>query len=98
MHLVHWGKKYKHGALGEARNLSKALDCFLRGAQKGSAAAMVDAGLMLWERGDRAEAVRWYEQAAEMGDRVGQTNLAVALQLGRGGGSPSLIQVREKCK
>lgn len=84
MHLVHWGKKYKHGTGGEARSPRKALDCFLRGAEKGSAVAMVDGGLMLWERGDRAEAVRWYKQAAEMGDRVGQTNLAIALQSGEG--------------
>jgi TPR repeat protein len=36
------------------------------------------------ESGKKAKAVGWYKQAAEMGDRVGQTNLAIALQSGEG--------------
>lgn len=49
MLFVHWGKKLKHGRGGCSRNLTKALDSFLKGAVRGCAAAMVDAGLLLWE-------------------------------------------------
>jgi TPR repeat protein len=48
MHLLHWGKKFKHGH-GVAKNLDKALQSFTKGAIRGCAAAMVDAGLLLWE-------------------------------------------------
>jgi hypothetical protein len=49
MLFVHHGKKLKHGRGGYSRNLDKALDSFLKGAARGCAAAMVDAGLLLWE-------------------------------------------------
>jgi len=48
MYFLHWGKKFKHGH-GVAKNLDKALQSFSKGAVRGCAAAMVDAGLLLWE-------------------------------------------------
>lgn len=78
MLFVHWGKKFKHGRGGIARNPDKALDSFLNGAKRGCAAAMVDAGLLLWEMGRRQEGVYWYKQAAELGDPAGQCNLGLA--------------------
>lgn len=48
MLFLQWGKKFKHGH-GFAKNLDKALQSFTKGAVRGCAAAMVDAGLLLWE-------------------------------------------------
>lgn len=48
MLFLQWGKKFKHGH-GVAKNLDKALQSFTKGAVRGCAAAMVDAGLLLWE-------------------------------------------------
>lgn len=48
MLFLHWGKKFKHGH-GVNKNLDKALQSFSKGAVRGCAAAMVDAGLLLWE-------------------------------------------------
>ncbi|CAM6092260.1 unnamed protein product [Calypogeia fissa] len=78
MLFVHWGKKLKHGRGGFSRNLDKALDSFLKGAVRGCAAAMVDAGLLLWEMGRREEGIQWYKQAADLGDPAGQCNLGLA--------------------
>lgn len=78
MHFVHWGKRFKHGRGGIARNLDKALHSFLNGAKRGCAAAMVDAGLLMWEMGQKQEGVFWYKQAAELGDPAGQCNLGLA--------------------
>jgi TPR repeat protein len=44
---------------------------FRRAARLGSAAAMVDAGLMCWEEGQRREAVEYYQSAAELGHPAG---------------------------
>eukprot|EP00249_Psilotum_nudum_P024207 c29121_g1_i4 orf=352-1692(+) len=79
MLYVHLGKKFKHGRGGVVRNLDKALEWFLEGAFRGCAAAMVDAGLLLWEMGKREEGISWYRQAAELGDPAGQCNLGLAL-------------------
>eukprot|EP00249_Psilotum_nudum_P024205 c29121_g1_i1 orf=381-1739(+) len=79
MLYVHLGKKFKHGRGGVARNLDKALEWFLKGAFRGCAAAMVDAGLLLWEMGRRCEGMDWYRRAAELGDPAGQCNLGLAL-------------------
>jgi hypothetical protein len=49
MLFLEWGKKWKHGRGGVSCNLGKALDSFQKGAIRGCAAAMVDAGLLLWE-------------------------------------------------
>eukprot|EP00250_Pteridium_aquilinum_P012016 c20455_g1_i1 orf=76-1719(+) len=78
MYFVHWGKRFKHGRGGAARNLDKALHSFLNGAKRGCAAAMVDAGLLLWEMGQKQEGVYWYKKAAELGDPAGQCNLGLA--------------------
>ncbi|XP_062196322.1 F-box protein At1g70590-like [Phragmites australis] len=47
-------------------------------ARLGSAAAMVDAGLMCWEEGRREEAVEYYRSAAGLGHPVGMCNLGVS--------------------
>ncbi|GKV14567.1 hypothetical protein SLEP1_g25421 [Rubroshorea leprosula] len=78
MLLVLWGKRFKHGRPGVQLNLEKALDCFLKGAARGSTLAMVDAGLLYWEKGKREEAVALYMRAAELGDPTGQCNLGIS--------------------
>ncbi|KAL6650898.1 hypothetical protein ACP70R_009823 [Stipagrostis hirtigluma subsp. patula] len=56
----------------------RALVLFRRAARLGSAAAMVDAGLMCWEEGRREEAMDYYRSAAELGHPVGMCNLGVS--------------------
>lgn len=77
MLLLRWGKRYKHGH-GVRTNLDKALDSFLKGADRGSTLAMVDAGLMYWEMGKRDEGMALYMRAAVLGDPAGQCNLAIS--------------------
>lgn len=78
MVLLMWGKRFKHGRGGVQANLDKALDSFLKGAKLGSTLAMVDAGLVYWERGNKHEAIALYEKAAELGDPTGQCNLGIS--------------------
>ncbi|WOL14393.1 hypothetical protein Cni_G23173 [Canna indica] len=79
MVLLRKGKEYKHGrGRGIARpNPSRALEYFLKGTARGSALAMVDAGLMYWEMGRKEEAKSLYRKSAELGYPVGQCNLGV---------------------
>lgn len=78
MVLLRWGKRFKHGRGGVRANLEKALDSFLKGAARGSTLAMVDAGLVYWETGEKDKAVSLYRRAAELGDAVGQCNLGIS--------------------
>jgi TPR repeat protein len=78
MLFLKWGKRFKHGRGGVRPNLSKALESFLKGAARGSTLAMVDAGLLYWEIGDKDKAIALYEKAAKLGDRSGQCNLGLA--------------------
>ncbi|KAL5997379.1 hypothetical protein ACLOJK_008309 [Asimina triloba] len=78
MVLVRWGKKFKHGHGGVSANVEKALDSFLKGAARGCTPAMVDAGLVYWEMGDKEKAIAWYRKAAELGDPAGQCNLGIS--------------------
>lgn len=89
-----YGRRVKHGPVagaeasaarggeGGGRRLEaerqRALGLFRRAAKLGSAAAMVDAGLMCWEEGRREEAVEYYRSAAELGHAVGMCNLGVS--------------------
>ncbi|XP_037485973.1 F-box protein At1g70590-like [Triticum dicoccoides] len=80
------GRRLKHGSAvpagldGEGRKAARqsALGLFKRAARLGSAAAMVDAGLMCWEEGQREEAVGYYQAASELGHPVGMCNLGVS--------------------
>ncbi|XVF02528.1 hypothetical protein REPUB_Repub04eG0183000 [Reevesia pubescens] len=78
MMLLRYGKRFKHGRGGVRRNLEKALDSFLKGAARGSTLAMVDAGLIYWERGHKEEAIAFYQKAAVLGDPSGQCNLGIS--------------------
>ncbi|XP_021293535.1 F-box protein At1g70590 [Herrania umbratica] len=78
MVLLRYGKRFKHGRGGFRRNLEKALDSFLKGAARGSTLAMVDAGLIYWERGQKEEAIALYQKAAALGDPAGQCNLGIS--------------------
>ncbi|CAH9131970.1 unnamed protein product [Cuscuta epithymum] len=82
MLFLSWGKRFKHGRGGVKPNLAKALDCFLKGAARGSTLAMVDAGLLYWEMGRKDEGVAWYRKAAMLGDPTGQCNLGICLLQG----------------
>ncbi|KAB2084367.1 hypothetical protein ES319_A05G329000v1 [Gossypium barbadense] len=78
MMMLRYGKRFKHGRGGVRRNLDKALDSFLKGAARGSTLAMVDAGLIYWERGLKEEAIALYQKAAALGDPAGQCNLGIS--------------------
>jgi TPR repeat protein len=85
-----YGRRVKHGPVAGAASAARggggrleaerqrALGLFRRAARLGSAAAMVDAGLMCWEEGRRREAVEYYRSAAELGHPVGMCNLGVS--------------------
>nr|GMD98848.1 F-box protein At1g70590 [Ipomoea batatas] len=77
MLFLRWGKRFKHGRGGVKPNSDKALDCFLKGAARGSTLAMVDAGLLYWEMGRKDEGISWYSKAAQLGDPTGQCNLGI---------------------
>ncbi|URE37812.1 SEL1 [Musa troglodytarum] len=79
MVLLRLGKGYKRGrgpGIGRP-NPHRALEYFLKGVDRGSAPAMVDAGLMYWEMGKKEEAEALYRRAAELGYPAGQCNLGV---------------------
>ncbi|PKU81658.1 F-box protein At1g70590 isoform X1 [Dendrobium catenatum] len=76
MVLLRWGKRFKHGR-GVRPDPKRALESFLKGAERGSAAAMVDAGLMYWEMGRKEEGKSLYARAAELGHPAGQCNLGI---------------------
>ncbi|KAL6543629.1 hypothetical protein OROGR_010126 [Orobanche gracilis] len=78
MILLKSGKRFKHGRRGVKANPSKALDCFLKGAARGSTLAMVDAGLIYWEMEEKEEGIVWHRRAADLGDPAGQCNLAIS--------------------
>ncbi|GMI87756.1 hypothetical protein like AT1G70590 [Hibiscus trionum] len=78
MVLLRYGKRFKHGRGGVRRNLEKALGSFLKGAERGSTLAMVDAGLIYWEKGQKEEAIAFYQRAASLGDPAGQCNLGIS--------------------
>lgn len=78
MLLLRWGKRFKHGRDGVRPNIEKALDSFTKAAARGSALAMVDAGLIYWEMGKKEKAMALYQKAAELGDPSGQCNLGIS--------------------
>lgn len=78
MVFLRWGKRFKHGRGGVKPNLKKALESFLKGAARGSALAMVDAGLVYWEMGEKGKGIALYRKAAELGDPAGLCNLGIS--------------------
>lgn len=78
MKYMTWGKQFKHGRGGFQPNLDNALQMFLKAADYGSTMAMVDAGLIYWEKGETDVAFRLYQKAAELGDRNAQCNLGIS--------------------
>lgn len=78
MVLLRWGKRFKHGRRGVRPNVDKALDSFTKAAVRGSALAMVDAGLIYWERGEKPKAMDLYLKAAELGNPSAQCNLGLS--------------------
>lgn len=79
MVLLRLGKRYKHGRAGVRPDKEKALESFLKGVERGSTLAMVDAGLVYWEMGKRELGFGFYERAALLGDPSAMCNLALAL-------------------
>ncbi|KAJ1394529.1 Tetratricopeptide-like helical domain superfamily [Sesbania bispinosa] len=78
MALLMWGKRFKHGRKGVRPNTEKALDSFMKAAARGSTLAMVDAGLIYWEKGEKHKALDLYLKAAELGNRSAQCNLGIS--------------------
>ncbi|CAN1838698.1 F-box protein At1g70590 [Linum perenne] len=83
MVFLRWGKRFKHGRGGVKPDVNKALESFLKGAVRGSSLAMVDAGLVYWEIGEKEKAIGLYRKAAELGDPAGQCNLGIYYLQGR---------------
>ncbi|PNX65906.1 F-box protein at1g70590-like, partial [Trifolium pratense] len=73
-----WGKRFKHGKRGVRQNIEKALDMFTKAAARGSTLAMVDAGLIYWERGEKVKALDLYLMAAQLGNSSAQCNLGIS--------------------
>ena len=72
------GSASSRGGAGGGRletERQRTLGLFQRVARLGSAAAMVDAGLMCWEDGRPEEAIGYYRSAADMGHPVGMCNI-----------------------
>ncbi|KAK7307241.1 hypothetical protein VNO77_40127 [Canavalia gladiata] len=78
MALLRWGKRFKHGRRGVRPNAEKALESFMKAAARGSALAMVDAGLIYWERGEKHKAMELYLKGAELGNPSAQCNLGIS--------------------
>ncbi|XP_004489784.1 F-box protein At1g70590 [Cicer arietinum] len=78
MVMLMWGKRFKHGKRGVRQNTDKALDMFTKAAARGSALAMVDAGLIYWERGEKHKALDFYLMAAQLGNASAQCNLGIS--------------------
>lgn len=78
MLFLRWGKRFKHGRGGVRPNSDKALNSFLKGAARGSTLAMVDAGLLYWEMGNKYEAIALYQKAADLGDPSAKCNLGIS--------------------
>ncbi|KAL1317125.1 hypothetical protein HN51_069220 [Arachis hypogaea] len=78
MMLLRWGKKFKHGSPRVKQNAEKALESFEKAAARGSALAMVDAGLMYWERGEKQRALDLFLKSAELGNHAAQCNLGIS--------------------
>lgn len=76
--MLMWGKRLKHGKRGVRKNTEKALEMFTKAASKGSALAMVDAGLIHWERGEKDKALDFYLMAALLGNASAQCNLGIS--------------------
>jgi TPR repeat protein len=78
MVMLMWGKRLKHGKRGVRKNTEKALEMFTKAASKGSALAMVDAGLIHWEKGEKDKALDFYLMAAHLGNASAQCNLGIS--------------------
>lgn len=78
MLFLRWGKRFKHGRGGVRPNSDKALNSFLKGAARGSTLAMVDAGLLYWEMGNKNDAIALYQKAADLGDPSAKCNLGIS--------------------
>lgn len=76
--MLMWGKRFKHGRRGVHTNADKALEMFTKAAARGSALAMVDAGLIHWERGEKHKALDLYLRAASLGNPSAQCNLGIS--------------------
>lgn len=74
--LFNLGQLYKLGR-GVPKNPKTATDYFRRAAQKGHVAAQTNLGILLFEAGEKAEAARWWTQAAGRNDPRAQYMLGI---------------------
>ena len=86
--LCEKGKNYFYGSDEVRKDYEKALKCFIRAADLGSAIAMERVGYM-YDLGcgvikDKSEAVKWYRRAAEIGDVNLENHFAYCLEDGNG--------------
>jgi uncharacterized protein len=88
--------------IGVKRNLSKAMDCFRRGAQERNADCQTSLGLF-YQAGERipggvkadpAEARKWYTLAAEQGHQEAILHLGQLLISGQGGDADPVAGAR----
>lgn len=77
MLFLRWGKRFKYGHGMVRPNLDTALHWFLKAVASGSTLAVVEAGLIYWEKGQKNKAIAMYKKAAALGDPAGQCNLGI---------------------
>ncbi|MGL4542177.1 MAG: tetratricopeptide repeat protein, partial [Polymorphobacter sp.] len=81
--LFNLGQAYKLGR-GVPQDMVRARDYFAAAAAKGSLPAQANLGIMLFQAGDKPEALRWLRQAADRGEPRAQYVLGVATFNGDG--------------
>lgn len=81
--MFNLGQAYKLGR-GVPKDAGLARDWFGKAAAKGHLPAETNLGILLFQAGEKAEAIRWLRQAADKGERRAQYVLGVAYWTGDG--------------
>ena len=81
--LFNLGQAYKLGR-GVPQDLTRARDYYAAAAAKGSVPGQANLGIMLFQAGEKAEALRWLKMAADRGEPRAQYVLGVATFNGDG--------------
>lgn len=81
--LFNLGQAYKLGR-GVPKDLGQARNYYRQAANRGSLPAQANLGILLFQAGEKPEAMRWLRQAADRGEMRAQYVLGVALYNGDG--------------
>lgn len=81
------GNMYKDGLIGDGADYDKALECYQKGVDMGSAGAMNQMGFYysdVLDPPDHETANYWYHRAADLGNTVAMFNLGLNYEMGLG--------------